>query len=253
MTPESGTTQPGETQPGTTQPGAPGSAPDDTQTFDADATRYVPTVGDPTRAMGPSTQRPLDETAVAPPVAEGWHGRATVRPPGPVPATAPGGPPDEQGPGRTWWLPIVLGILGLLLIVGLAYGLVVATRHHASNPTPSPTPTSTPTTVAPSTPPTTPSAPPSTAPAAVTVPGDLTSLSLQDAENELSQLGLGFRAEPQTVSDPAQVGKVLSANPTPGSQVAPGTQVVLTYGVAAPPPSSAPPSPPSAAPSPSSS
>ncbi|HEU0238119.1 MAG TPA: PASTA domain-containing protein [Micromonosporaceae bacterium] len=229
-----------------------GTDPDGTRAFDADATRAVPKLGDTTADLPPGAPRSIDDTAVAPPVPEGWQGRATVRPAGPYrPPTAPEGP-DDRAPGRAWWLPILLGVLGLLLIVGLAYGLVVATRHHDTNPTPAPT--HTPTTVAPSTPPTTAppttSAPPSTAPAQVTVPADLTSKSLEDAESELSQLKLTFQAIPQTVSDPSQVGMVIAADPAPGSTVPVGTQVTLTYGVAPASPSSAP-SAPSAAPSPS--
>ena len=75
-----------------------------------------------------------------------WQGRATVRPGGPPPTRPPDdAQPGQPGAGRAWWLPILLGIIGLLLIVGLAYGLVLATRHKDTTPTPAPTPTGVPT------------------------------------------------------------------------------------------------------------
>jgi hypothetical protein len=213
---------------------AAGRGVDETQVFDADATRQVPAVDDSTAVLPPAGTGAADETAVAPAVAEGWQGRATVRPAGTgYPPEAPDqGEPGE--PGRAWWLPILLGVLGLLLIVGLAYGLVVATRNN-SKPTPVPSPSNTPTSVAPSTPPSTPSTPPpSSVPANVTVPANLTSMSLQDAENALMQAGLTFTAMPQTVTDPNQVNRVLSASPPSGTPVSPGSSVTLTYGVAGP-------------------
>lgn len=217
---------------------------------DPDATRSMPTVDDSTAVL-PATAP--DQTAVGPTVPEGWQGRATVRPGGPPPTR----PPDDGQPGqsgRAWWLPILLGVIGLLLIIGLAYGLVLATRHKDSTPTPAPSPTAVPTSVAPSTTP--PSRPPSTPPSTTTlttVPSGLTTLDLQGAEDALTQSGLKFTTVPQTTTDPGQVGRVLSTDPASGAQVAPGSTVTLTYGVAPSASPSAAPSSAGAAPSPGSS
>jgi PASTA domain len=241
----------GPTSGGPTTSAEPNGDPDRTRTFDPDATRWVPTVDDSTAVL-PSTAP--DQTAVGPTIPEGWQGRATVRPGGPPPAGPPAEGQPGQSSGRAWWLPILLGIIGLLLIIGLAYGLVLATRHKNTTPPPAPSPTSVPTSVAPST--TAPSTPPSTPPsttALTTVPSGLTTLDLQGAEDALTQSGLKFTTVPQTTTDPGQVGRVLSTDPASGTQVAPGSTVTLTYGVAPSPSPSVAPSTAGAVPSPGSS
>lgn len=213
-----------------------------------------------TTAMFPEGQVPPyrrqanDTTAVGPPVPEGWKGQATVRP----------GTRDEDSdqwgaptPNRAWWLPILLGVAGLVLILAIVYALVVVTRgDNSPAPAPSPTPsaTATPGTSAP--PSTPPSAPPSTAPSGppsgvIPIPLVIKGIDVNAAKATLESIGLV--ADPEPVSDPNHIeGTVVDTSPAVGALVQPGTVVILYFAVPPPPPSSAPPSgPPSGATPPS--
>lgn len=245
---------------------------------DPDATRAVepsampPADADRTSVLSAndaatSIVRPLpsDATAIVapgavpapPPPGDGkWKGQAGVRP------VTPDG--DVTGswavpePRRAWWLPIVLGIVGLLVLVGAAFALVVAMKG-GSTPTPA---TSPPPTLSVTTPPvsdtptpSTPSPSDSVTVGLVVVPTSLNGLFLSDAETLLSQMGLNFTETPQ-ISDTALPNTVIGTSPGAGTSVPVGSTVVLIYAQAPPPisPSESPPSPPSPpSPSPSTS
>jgi hypothetical protein len=214
-----------------------------------DRTRQMPPVpGDDATAVAPrSPQGPPDGTAVMPPAQDwaardaAWAGRAEVRPrrPGdygtgtdwdPVP------PPDE--PRGKWWMPILVGILALLLLGLLGWGIyLIAQNSDDGEDTPAPTPSATapattePATTPPTTEPTT-TAPTTTAPtnAAVTVPA-LVGLSQQEAQQALERRGLNYRLIFR--SSDAAPGTVIDSDPAEGQEVPPDTQVTLV--VAAPP------------------
>ena len=138
-----------------------------------EAPRYPSGSGDATTVLRPQTP---DATSIMPPStarpSERWSGKANVptgRPPRDPDATSQWQPPE---PSRAWWLPILLAIVGLVLLIGIAFAVVTALNNSGSD-TPSPTPPATPTTPSQvpsstvSTPPTSP--PPTTPTAAGTV------------------------------------------------------------------------------------
>src|SRR5262249_51948085 len=140
---------------------------------DPEATQYIP----PGQPISP---RPPDQTAVTPP--HGWVGQAPVRPRDPEDdPNAVWVPVGSQH--RAWWLPVPLGFLGLLLILGIVSGLIVASRHN-NNPAPTPAPTVPTTPATPTTTPPTTSTPSPTATTSnlVTIPTNLTQLDINAAE-----------------------------------------------------------------------
>jgi beta-lactam-binding protein with PASTA domain len=70
------------------------------------------------------------------------------------------------------------------------------------------------------------------------VPTSLIGLSAADAEAQLSALSLTFTTTPQTVTNSAQNGMVLSTNPAGGTTVPQGTKITLTVGSYTAPPTS---------------
>jgi hypothetical protein len=166
-----------------------------------------------------------------------WTGRATVRAPRPGPS-APAGDdwsvvaPEEEQSGR-WWMPIVVGIVGLTLLGLLATGIyLIVQNSRADVETPQPTPTQTRTTAA-TTPPTT---EPTTTPPASTVPTTeptvteatvpaLRGMPLEDAKAALERSGLRYRA----ISRPsdAEPGTVIDSDPPEGQVVPPDTRITL--------------------------
>jgi PASTA domain-containing protein len=232
---------------------------------DLDATRLTPSV-DPdatqagsgpdnasTHVIRPPTPDPTEAFAPVPPT---WRGSAGVRPGGPQSdATSTWSP--QQPSGRSWWLPSVIGIIGLLIIVGVAYALVRA-LNDKGQPAPaiSSTPAATATTATPSaTPSTVPSAPPSASPSPsastspsaspsasfVVIPSTLTGLLFTDVGPELNSMGLKYVLKPQVDTDTSVLpGTVLSTNPSAGASVPLGTVVTIVY---AEPPTSPPASP----------
>lgn len=213
-------------------------------------------VGDRTEQM-PGTPRPSgdetvlnprppqrDETSVLPPARDwsaedaAWAGRAQVRPPRPGQADYgtdsdwDAAPPVE--PRGKWWLPILVGVVALVLLGLLGWGIYLITQDSDDgDETPAPvapasapaaTTKPTPTTKAPTTTPPTTEPTESTNPAEVTVPA-LIGLSRADAQEALQRRGLRFRV----ISRPndATPGTVIDSDPAEGQQVPADTQVTL--------------------------
>jgi hypothetical protein len=205
------------------------SVPDNDETVlnpRSDATSVMPPVGDDWAADG--GQAP-------------WAGRAEVRPPRPGDYQEPDwtSPEPPAEPRGRWWMPILVGIIGLILVALLGWGiwLIIQAQDKNRTPTPAPSPsaaapaTTPPTTAATTQPPTT--APTTTEPAqtAVTVPA-LRGLSQQDAIQALSRRGLSSRLRYMS-SDDASPGTVIDSDPEEGQEVPPDTTVTLI--IAAPP------------------
>jgi hypothetical protein len=200
-----------------------------------DGTRRMPPADDATAQAPPA--RP-DATSIMPPVAEAgaaaWAGRAEVRPPQPGYDTEPewGAAPPPEARGR-WWMPIVVGIVALILLALLGWGiwLIVQAQDRNTPATPAVTtsvappestePTTEPTTEEPTTTPTT------TEPTAteVTIPA-LRGLSRDQAQEALSRRGLSSRLR-FVISSDAPAGTVIDSDPGEGQEVPPDTVVTL--------------------------
>ncbi|MEN3308080.1 MAG: hypothetical protein V7603_4282 [Micromonosporaceae bacterium] len=205
---------------------------------------------EPVRDGGPDATVPvprtLDQTAPMPPVpdeAPRWAGRAGVTPPTtrPVPAVEPDWPAAGPGQSRTWWLPILVGIAALALVGLILLGIWLALRGQNA-PVVSSSPTVAPSSAAAPSP--SPSPPPSASPSAATVLlPTLRGLTLGDAEQALTSMGLTYTVQ-NRVDGSLPPGTVSGTQPDANSQVPAGSQVILFVTTAAP--SSAPPeSPPS--------
>jgi hypothetical protein len=245
-------TQAGEPVPGPDRGAGPHATPPAQDPwFGHDTTAFHPPVtGDETTALPPVDP---SHTAPMPPVTgvdgeQGrWAARAEVRPPGPREAEQREWVPAE--PRGTWWMPIAIGILALILLGLLGLGLWLALRGNAPAPLPSNSPTLAPTSAAPS-PSSTPSptVSPTPSPATVAIPNFLVGLSPQDAKNQLTALGL-VPDETDRV-DVARAGTVIDTQPAPGTVVPVGSTVTLIVAVApaSPSPSMSPPLSPSSTP-----
>jgi hypothetical protein len=191
---------------------------------DADRTAQLPPAGYP-----PPGSYGDDRTAQLPPPGEptqAWAGRAGVPPPG----APPRGPVPEEWAQpedprqRRWWMPILIGLVVVVLLAVLAFGLWLLLRDDSSTPTPIPTATATsaaPTTAAPTT--TAPS-PTATTQGPVVVP-PLLGLTEEQARGQLDAVGLGRRLQYRAA--PQDAGTVIDADPEPGSQVPPGSTITL--------------------------
>lgn len=223
-----------------------------------DATRITPTVDDATRVTG------ADATAVYSPVQDAdnwadddqvWAGRAGVRPPRPggdVTRTDWAAVPADEPRGR-WWMPIVVGIVALVLLGALSWGVYLilqSTGDDEETPVPVVTtsaaqaPTTRPTTKPPTTAPTTtePSSAPPSSPADVAIPA-LRGLSLDEARAALNRTGLNYRLR-YRASTEAPPDTVIGSDPIEGQQV-PGDTIVNLI-IAAEPTATTPATPPSA-------
>jgi hypothetical protein len=205
-----------------------------------DATQVIAN-GDQTAVIPPRGGQPapaVDQTAVLPPM-PAWAGRAEVRPPD-AGGVRQAIPPDEwqayEDSGRRWWLPIVLGILGLLMLGVLGAGVWLIMRTQNDKPTPATSATSTasaqPSQTSASAAPTTASpSPTASGPAQALVP-PVVGLTAAQAESLLQQSQLNFqllyRNDPNT---PA--GNVIEASPAVGTQVDQGSTVTLVISSAA--------------------
>ena len=189
--------------------------------------------GQPTQAIRPVPDAP-DATAVMPPATEEprWSARAGV------PASPRGAAPpedwqryDDPHGGRTWWLPIALGILALLLLAAVAIGIWLIQQNRNTNDHPTPTPTAT----TPSPTPTTPSPSPSQTSASPSpssvVLANLIGMTEQQAIEYLDANGLQHTSVPLE-SPAAPPGTVLVTDPSAGAIVASGSLVTLTIAVA---------------------
>jgi hypothetical protein len=160
-----------------------------------------------------------------------WSARAGVPPPG-----HPGRPgpaewdQEDDRSGRRWWMPILLGVVALLLLGVLSFGiwLIAHSQKGGTPPTapttttggaPSPTaaPTSAATTGAPTSGPTTEAAP-------VPVP-PLVGLPQDTARAVLDQFGLAYRLRFRVSDQPP--GTVIATEPGPGTPVLSGQVVTL--------------------------
>jgi PASTA domain len=213
-----------------------GGEPNETRAFgpQADETGRL---GGPeeTARFAPGGAAPPDRTAQMPPVGpqpgepRAWSGRASVPPVGPPvrETTAVEWGPGEAPPSRAWWLPILVGIVALLLLAVLGYGLwLIANSRDEVPVTPSPSPSAvpspsvqTPTSAAPTT-----ESPSPTRPERVEVP-EVVDLPLPVARAALEQAGLRYRVEYRESDRPA--GRVLESNPESGEEVQPGSEVTL--------------------------
>jgi len=155
-------------------------------------------------------------------------------------------------------MPILLGIIALILLAVLAFGLWLILRGDgggAPTPSPSPTPTARPTTATPTTaaPTTTAPSPTATAPTAVPVP-EVAGLTVIEAGQRLSDAGLSARLRYVDSAEPA--GTVVGADPKVGTTVPVGSTVTLTVSSGrtmpptTPPPTTPPTSPPATPPGP---
>lgn len=214
----------------------------------SDATSVLPASGTHTERYDRSSDTWADDAG---PV---WAGRAGVRPPRPgsgddfAPSDWTTAHLDE--PRGKWWMPIVVGIVGLVLLGLLTWGIyLIATSSGGDTDTTPEVTTSavrpentgtggTPPTIAPTTTP-----PQSSAVATasdVTIPA-LVGLSADEARAALDRKGMNYRLRFVTADAPA--GTVIESDPAEGQQVPPDTVVTLI--IAQPPASSAPPDTPS--------
>lgn len=165
-----------------------------------------------------------------------WSGRAQVRPPRPGQeeyAQSEWSPAPPSEPRGKWWMPIVVGIVGLVLLGLLGWGIYLIAQNTDDTETP---PAATPSAAAPestapttteptTTPPTTtPTTTEPTGPAEVTVPA-LAGLSQQEAQQALDRRGLSYRLIFRA-SD-AAAGTVIDSDPAEGQEVPADTQVTL--------------------------
>jgi hypothetical protein len=170
-----------------------------------------------------------------------WQGRAEVRAPQPgtyQEQTDDWPAPIAREPRDRWWMPIVVGIIALILLAALAFGIYLIVQNTGNDPAPAPTtpptvaPTQTttqPPTTPPSTEPTTtsPSPTPSTTEpttSEITIPA-LKGMPLQAAEAALSNVGLHWRVLYR--EDDALGGTVIDSDPAEGQEVPPDTRVTL--------------------------
>ncbi|MEN3613319.1 PASTA domain-containing protein [Plantactinospora sp. ZYX-F-223] len=219
-----------------------------------DATRVGEPIGQPGAAdatrTGDTVRQPgaADATAPIPPREPAWSGRAGVPPRGSAPPRQP--QPDwsydPEPDDRRWWMPILVGtvaviLLGVLVVAGWAI-VDSARRDTPRSPSPvltTPAAPTAPTTGPPTTAASTPSATPSVTTGAPVLLPPLVGLSQQEAVAELGRLGLVALIEPRISARPP--GTVLDTEPSTGTEVEPGSEVIL---VVAEPPTSLPTTPP---------
>ncbi|HEV8565999.1 MAG TPA: PASTA domain-containing protein [Actinoplanes sp.] len=219
------------------------------QDDDATAVAPQPPRDDDATAVAPRPPQ-RGATSIMPPVDWGtgkaaapWAGRAEVRPPRPgvdsdYPDSDWAAVPSSEPRGK-WWMPILIGIVALILVALLGWGIWLIIRAQDKNdgtPAPVPTtsaappPTTQPTTQATTEAPTT--RPTTTEPTqtAVTVPA-LRGLSQQEAQQALSRRGLAARLRfvPSTKAPP---GTVIDSDPPEGQEVPPDTTVTLIIAAA---------------------
>ncbi len=256
-----GGTRPGDTEPDRTQqmprqeadPDGTALLPaadDSTRMQPGDRTQMMPPVdepapGDPTAVLPPA--RGVEATSVYPPTPAGanwadddgvWAGRAGVRAPRPAEEVTDWAAVPADEPRGRWWTPIVVGIVGLILLGLLAWGIYLilqSTDDDGGTQTPAPTatispaapPTTEPTKTRTSTAPTTtqPTTTPPTSPSDITIPA-LRGLSLEEARAALNRSGLNYRLR-YVQSTEAPPGTVIDSDPPEGQQVPDDTVVNL--------------------------
>jgi hypothetical protein len=178
---------------------------------------------------------------------ERWSARAGVPSPEEAALRRPAPPEwveEEEDPyqGRSWLTPVVVGIVALILVAALSFGLYLIYRATANGENapdgvePSPA-TVAPSSAAPSSaPPASSAAPSSEAPSSAPPPGQvvippLRGDTLAEATVKLQVLGLNVDVQ-RKADDSLPAGEVLSSRPGAGETVAAGATVTLI--VAAP-------------------
>jgi beta-lactam-binding protein with PASTA domain len=140
-------------------------------------------------------------------------------------------------------MPIVVGIVVLILLAALGWGLYVIVQNSGGAtpaPTASPSPSVAPARIVATTPSEAVSTEPTTAPtttattaeptAEVTIPA-LRGLALPDAQAALTRTGLKWRV--LEIADEAPAGTVIDSDPAEGQEVPPATRVTLVVAAAA--------------------
>jgi hypothetical protein len=242
-----------EDPPGTTPVGIP--AADDSTRVDAaargagvDETVAEPGLVPPVRGDAAVRRPRPDPTSVMPAADDwapgrgnaAWTGRAEVRAPRPGGAGYP--PSDEwaapvvREPRDRWWMPIVVGVIALVLLAALGFGIWLIAQNSGGEGSPAPvasTPATPARTTTATTPPTTvpttePSPEPSTTEPTATevqIPA-LVGLSLPDAQAALARTGLSSYKLIYRDND-APPGTVIGSDPAEGQEVPPDTTVTL--------------------------
>jgi hypothetical protein len=210
-----------------------------------DATQIQRPADDATQVHRPAADAtrisdPVDETTALPPEQPPprWAARANVPPAGavprrPAPETWEDETPEDPYGGRSWFTPVIVGIVALVLAAGLGTGIWLIYRATRDNtPTadvsPSAEVSSAPASSAPpSSPPPSPSASPSPSPSPEGTP--IPTLRGQTERSATDTLaGLGLNVTVQRRSDPTvEPGRVIDTNPPAGTTVAPGSTVIL--------------------------
>jgi serine/threonine-protein kinase len=116
---------------------------------------------------------------------------------------------DDEADRRRKRNRVIAAVVGALVLIGAVVGIALLVNSGDEEP------------------------PPETA-AQVTVPPGLVGATEAEARTAIEGAGLAVAAEvtPQQVADEAQVGRVLDTDPDSGAQVAEGSEVALTVGVA---------------------
>ncbi|GAA3238265.1 PASTA domain-containing protein [Dactylosporangium siamense] len=228
------------------------SEPVDPWAKDPDATGTGPSNADPDATRiggGTSPLRPDDSgaTRIGGPLGHDepprWTARANVPQPGDPSLRQP--TPEEwveEDPyqGRSWFTPVIVGVVALVLVGALSVGLYLIYQATADGdnappnqlPTaggntsavvPSPTPTPPPTSAAPSS--AAPSETTAAPPTAVAIP-PLRGNTLAQATVKLQQLGLEVKVV-RRADGSVEPGEVLESDPGPGEMVATGETVTL--------------------------
>jgi hypothetical protein len=135
-------------------------------------------------------------------------------------------------------MPIVVGLVALLLLGVLGYGIWLAAQNNeerepvAPATTASAVTTTAPATTAPATTPTRPTAPATSAVASEVVP-PLTGLDVATARDILRDVGLEARTENRE-SESVPAGRIIESRPPVGTTVPRGTEIVLIVATAPP-------------------
>jgi hypothetical protein len=210
-----------------------GAAEPPSDPWPAAETGQDPTVPDRTDVLSPADQ-PGTATAR-------WSARAGV-PAGPRPAVQEQEQEQEWVPPvqpRTWWTPILIGLVIVVLLGLISLGLALA--MHGSGPAPAST--GGPTSAVPSSP--APTTVTSSAPVALVPVPALANIAISDALPILQGVGLTPKVVNE-VNRELPPGTVIRTDPPAGTQVRLGSTVTVVVATAP-----ATPSPPPSAPSPS--
>ncbi|GAB3148314.1 hypothetical protein GCM10027290_32850 [Micromonospora sonneratiae] len=167
-----------------------------------------------------------------------WTGRAEVPLPG-ARGVRDGGSTewdeDVEYDNSRWWMPILVGLVALLLLAVLGFGiwLIVGAGEREPGPGPLPSPTPSPSVTRPS-PTTSPSGSPGTTSPVASVPmPPLVGLSESTARAILDQYGMTYRVRSR-VAPGWQPGIVIDTDPRAGVLLVPGQEVTLVVTEAPP-------------------